>query len=83
MDLLADVGEGRSGARIDARHSPVADGGEQHRHHRDQDGGGDVAVTALRQHAVARHRRHRLDDDDAVKDEIAEGERALEARRSA
>ena len=43
IDLLADVGEGGAGARVGARHAAVADGGEQHRHHGDEDGGDDVA----------------------------------------
>ena len=46
------------------------------RDHRDQDGGDDVAAAAIAQHAENRHRRDRLDDDDAVKDQIPKREGA-------
>ena len=75
VDLLADVGEGGPGAGIGARHAAVADGGEQHGHHGDQDGGDDVAAAAIAEHAEDGHRRRGLDDDDAVEDQVPETER--------
>src|SRR5262249_39036616 len=41
-----------------------------------------VTVAAHRQHAVRRHGGDGLDDDDAVEDEVAQAERALEAGAS-
>ena len=80
MELLADVGEGGARAGIDARHAPVAEGGEQHREHADEDRGDDVATRFRAHHAEDAHRGDGLDDDDAVEDEVPERERATQAR---
>ncbi len=79
MDLLADVGERGPGAGVRARHAAIADRRQQHGHHGDEDGGDDVALAAFVQHAEDGHRRHRLDDDDAVEDQVPQRQRALEA----
>ena len=70
IDLLSDVGEGGTRAGISPRHAPVTDRGEQHCHHRDQDRRDHVSVAAIAEHAEYRHRRDRLNHDDAVKDEV-------------
>ena len=66
IDLLADVGERRTGAGVGSRHAPIADGREQHGHHGNQDGGHDMSVPTVAEHAEHRHGRDGLDDDDAV-----------------
>src|SRR5574341_675453 len=47
MQLLAHVSERRPGTGIGPGHAPVADGGEQHGHHGDQDGSDGVAPAAF------------------------------------
>ena len=79
MDFAAHVGVGGAGAGIRARHFAVADGGEKHRDHGDEDGGDHVAACFVADHAVDAHGRDRLDDHDADDDQVPEGEGALEA----
>ena len=80
MDFLSDIGVGGSGTGIDARHAAIADGGEQHRHHGDQNRGHDVAVRGVADHAIDAHGRGRLDDDHADENEIPQGQRAAKMR---
>ena len=82
IDFLANVSEGRAGARISARHAAIADGGEQHRHHGDQDGGNDMPASAIAEHPEHRHRGDRLNHDNAVQNQIPERERAPQARNA-
>jgi len=79
VELAADVGVGGAGAGIDARHASVADGGEEHGHHGDEDGGDDVAACNVTDHTVDSHGRCGLDDDDAVDDEVPKLQGAAEA----
>src|SRR6516162_9532308 len=78
MQLAPDVGVGGTGARIDARHASVADGGEDHRDHRDEHSGDDVPLTCVGERAVSGHGRSGLDDDDAVENEVPKAESALQ-----
>ena len=72
MNFLSDVSECRTRARIRPRHSSVADPRKQHRHHRDQDRRYYVASSSVAQDAVDGHRRHRLNYDDAIQNQIPE-----------
>ncbi len=78
MNFLRDVGERRTRAGIRARHAAVADAGEEHRHHRDENRGNDVPASTLAENAENRHRRDRLDDDHAVQNQIPKRECAPE-----
>ena len=79
MNLLRNVRECRTRARIRARHSSVADPRKQHRHHCDQDRRHHVAFSPFAQHAEDGHRRHRLNHDDAVQNQVPERERSPQA----
>jgi hypothetical protein len=81
IDLLSDVSEGGSSAGVGARHAPVADGREEHGHHRDEDRGDDMPVSAIAEYAEHGHRRDRLNDDDAVQDQVPQREGAPELSR--
>ena len=70
MDFLADVGVCGPRARIHARQHPVTDRREQHRHHRDQNGGHHVTARRVIHHPVDPHRSDRLDDHDADDDQV-------------
>ena len=76
IDFLANIGESRPGAGIRPRHAPIADRGKQHGDHRNQDGSDNVTVAALAQYAEDRHGGHRLDYDDAVKNQVPKRERS-------
>jgi len=80
IDFLADVGEGRAGTGIGARHAAIADGGEQHCHHGDQDRRNDVPVSAVAEHTKHRHRRDRLNHDHSIQNQVPKGKRAPQAR---
>ena len=79
MQFPANVGVGRTGTGIHARHPPVAHGREHHRNHGNQNGGDNVALAGIAEYAVRRHGRGWLDDDDAVKNQVPERERCVEA----
>ncbi len=64
------IGVSRARCRIQCRHAAIADGGDHHREHRDQDDGRKVPIRELLRDAVERHRRDWLNENDAVKDEI-------------
>jgi hypothetical protein len=81
MQFLSDVGERGAGARVRARHASVADRRQEHGAHADQNRGDDVAAGFLADDAVNAHRRNRLDQDDAVEDQIPQRERPPEVRR--
>jgi hypothetical protein len=57
-----------------AGHASIANGGEQHGDHGDEDGGDDMAVRDLADDAEGRHGGGGLDEDDAVEDEVPEAE---------
>ena len=65
--------------RIDARHASVADGGEEHGHHCQQDHRDYVPARFLVENAEHRHRRRRLDQDDPVEDQVPESQGALQS----
>jgi hypothetical protein len=67
VDLLSNVSEGGPCAGIRSGHASIADRGEQHRDHGNENRGDYVAAPAVAEHAKHRHRRDRLDDDNAVK----------------
>src|SRR6202034_2530068 len=73
IQFLANVGVGGAGRRTRAGHFSVADGGEEHGDHGDEDGGDDVAAGVVTDYAVDAHGRNRLDDDDADDDQVPEG----------
>lgn len=70
MHFLADIRISRARAGVDARHTAIADGCEQHRNHGDQNRGDNVAVRLVADHAVDAHRRCRLDDHHADDDQV-------------
>ena len=72
MNFPAHVGESRTGAGINTRHVAVADRGEKHGDHGDQDCGHHVAARLVVDDAVDAHRRDRLNDNDADDDEVPE-----------
>ena len=81
IDLLPHVGERGAGAGIGTRHAAIAEGGEQHGNHGNQDRGDHVPVAPIAERSKHRHRRGRLDDDDAVEDQVPQGEGAAKMRR--
>jgi len=81
MNFLGYICEGRTGARIGACHAAVADSREEHAHHGDENGGDHVAMTAIAERAKGRHRCHRLNDDDAVQNQVPERESAPQTGR--
>ena len=54
MDFLRDIGEGRTGAWISARHAAVTNTREQHGDHGDEDCGDDMSASAVAQNARKR-----------------------------
>ena len=80
VQFLANIRVGGTRAGIDARHAPIAEGGEQHGHHGDEDGGDHVAACNIADHAVNAHGRRRLNDDDAVHHQMPQLERPAQAR---
>ena len=79
MNFLRNVGKRRARAGIRARHASVADAGEEHGDHGNQDRGDDMSVAAFGEHAEYGHRRDRLNHDHAVQNQIPERERAAQA----
>src|SRR5260370_36005012 len=65
--------------RIDARHAAVADGCEKHGHHGEENRGNHMTARLVVDNAEAGHGGGGLDEDDAVEDEIAGAQTALEA----
>ena len=63
---------------IERRHAPVADSGNQHGEHGDQNDGGKVPIGKFLSHSIKRHRRDGLNQDDAIEDEVPKSENALE-----
>src|SRR5438309_1501522 len=63
---------------IERRHAPVADSGNQHGEHGDQNDGGKVPIGKFLSHSIKRHRRDGLNEDDAIEDEVPKSENALE-----
>ena len=82
VHFLGNVSESGSGAGVSARHPAVTDAGEQHRNHGNQDCRDHVSAAAIAEHAKHRHGRDRLNDDDAVENQIPKGQRPPKARRS-
>lgn len=68
--LAAYVGISRACTRIHSRHPPIADGGEDHRRHSEQDRRDDMTTCNIADNAVDPHRRGRLNDDDAIDDQV-------------
>ncbi len=83
MDLLPHVCVGRPGARVSASHASVADRCEKHGDHSDQNRRYDVPVRLLLYNAEERHRRGRLNENDADEYEIAQTERATQVPAAA
>ena len=82
MNFLAYVRIRRSRAGIGARHLPIADRREQHRHHGDQDGGHHVAASLITDYAVNAHRGDGLNDHDTDDDQVPEPQGSSQARCS-
>ena len=80
MQFAAHVGIGRSRAWINARHAPIAHRGKDHGHHRDENRSDDMALSLVAENSIGGHGRGRLNDDDAVHDQIPQRERAFQAR---
>ncbi len=79
VDLLADVSERRARAGIGTGHAAIADGGKQHGHHRNENRGDHMAMTAIAEHAEYGHGRNRLNDDDAIENQVPKSKRAPQA----
>lgn len=77
-ELAAHVHEGRAALRICARHSSIADGGEQHGDHRAEDRRHYMPVRLVVDDAEAWHRSGRLNEDDAVEHQVPIAKTALE-----
>ena len=72
----------RARSRIQRTHASIADRGDQHGEQGDQDDGDEVTVRKFLRHAVQRHRRNRLDQNDAVKNQIPKRERTPQTRHT-
>src|SRR6266851_6704897 len=83
VDLLRHIRERRPRARVRSRHPTIADGGKKHGHHGDQECGHHVAAAAIAQRAKGRHRRHRLQHDHSVENQIPKRKRPPQPRRGA
>ena len=83
MNLLRHIRKRRSRARIRSRHPPIADARKQHRHHSDQDRRDHMPMPAVAEHPKYRHRRHRLDHDHAVQNQVPQRQRPPQPRRRA
>src|ERR1039457_491486 len=81
VESLSDVCVGRSSGRVQRSHASIADRRDQHGEQRDQNNGDKVAVGEFLRHAIERNRRDRLDENDAVENQIPKRERAAEPRR--
>ena len=66
VNFLADIGKRGTGAGVGARHAAIADRGEQHSDHGNQNCSHHVAAAAIAENAKHRHRRDRLNHDNAV-----------------
>ena len=82
VQLAAHVSVGGAGAGIEPRHAPVTGRGEQHGHHGDEHGGDHVAVRGFADHAVNGHGRGRLDDHQAVHNQVPKRELAAQPPRT-
>jgi hypothetical protein len=51
INLLPNVGEGGTRAGVHSRHASIADGGEKHRNHGDENRGHNVAPAAVTEDA--------------------------------
>src|SRR5207244_12803032 len=60
------------------RNAPRAESGKQHGEHGDQDDGCKVPIRELLCHAIEGYGRNRLNENNAVKDQIPKSENALE-----
>ena len=76
MQFAPYIGVGRAGAGIDARHPSITHCGENHRDHRDQDGGDHVSSAGVAENAVGGHGRGGLDHDDAVQNQVPKRQRS-------
>jgi len=82
MDFPADIKEGRAPVGIDAGHAAIADGGEHHGHHGQQNHRDHVPPRNIVEHAEHRHGRRGLDENDAVEHQVPEAQAALQANGS-
>ena len=73
----ADVGVRGAGGGVARRHASVAERGEHHGDHGDEDGEHDMSAGVDEDDAEDADRRDGLDEDDAVDDEVPHGEDAL------
>ena len=81
MQLVTHVAVGRPSLRISSRHPPIADRGEHHGDHRDQQRGRDVSLRHGGDDSERAQRRGRLDDDDAVEQQVTELQDAAQPAR--
>ena len=80
VQFLANIGVGGAGAGVNTGHAPIAEGGKEHSHHGDEDGGDHVAAGNIADHAVNAHGRRRLDDDNAIHHQMPQLERPAQPR---
>ena len=74
MNLLRHIGKSRARARICPGHLAVTDAGEKHRHHGNENCCNNVPFSTIAQDSEYGHRRHGLNYDDTVKNQIPERE---------
>ena len=72
IQFAADVGVDRTGGGIDAGHAAETDGGDGHRHHRQQKRRDGVAVRKNLAFAEKRNGSDRRREDDSVIDQVPE-----------
>ncbi len=81
IKAAANVCVSRTGGRIKAGHAAVAPGGEHHRRQRDENRHDDVAEGSLVGRPEYPDRSNRLDQHDAIEDQVAKAEDAAEPGR--
>src|SRR6185312_12173455 len=70
------IGVRRASAGIDPRHASIAHGGEHHGDHGNQNRSDYVTLASVTEHAISGHGSRRLDDDNAVKNQVPKRERS-------
>ena len=80
IEAAAHICIRRSCGGIQSRHASVADCGDHHGKHCDENDRREVPVGELLRDTVERDRGDGLDENDAIEDKIPEGEDASEVR---
>ena len=81
IEPSAHICIGRARGRIERTHAAVTDRRDQHGKQRDQDNGDEVPVRKFLRDAIKRNGGDRLDEHDAVEDQVPKAQNAFQARR--